>query len=71
LLASRFGFEHGGIIRAEIVVAVGSEKSMRVAEKIDAHYEGILHNRMVVGKAIYDAHMYSIIPQDFKLDVRL
>jgi ribosomal-protein-serine acetyltransferase len=61
-LAARYGFEHGGIIRAEVVMAVGNEKSRRVAEKIGAHYEGILLNRMVVGKAIYDAHMYSIVP---------
>jgi RimJ/RimL family protein N-acetyltransferase len=66
-LAARYGFEHGGIIRAEVVVAVGNERSMRVAQKIGAHYEGRLLNRMVVGKDIYDAHMYSIIPQDFGL----
>jgi len=70
-LAAHYGFEHGGIIRAEIVVAVGNEKSLRVAEKIGAHYEGMLLNRMVVGKAIYDAHMYSLIPQDFGMAVRL
>ena len=70
-LAARYGFEHGGIIRAEVVVAVGNEKSRRVAEKMDAHYEGILLNRMVVGKAIYDAYMYSLIPQDFGLVPRL
>ena len=70
-LAARYGFEHGGSIRAEIVMAVGNEKSLRVAEKIGAHYEGMLLNRMVVGKAIYDAHMYSLIPQDFGLAARL
>jgi RimJ/RimL family protein N-acetyltransferase len=70
-LAARYGFEHGGIIRAEVVVAVGNTKSTRVAEKIGAHYEGILLNRMVVGKAIFDAHMYSLIPQDFGLDALL
>jgi ribosomal-protein-serine acetyltransferase len=70
-LAARYGFEHGGIIRAEVVVAIGNEKSRRVAEKLDAHYEGILLNRMVVGKAVYDAYMYSIIPQDFGLEARL
>ena len=70
-LAARYGFEHGGIIRAEVVVAVGNERSMRVAQKIGAHYEGRLLNRMVVGKAIYDAHMYSIIPQDFEFVARL
>jgi RimJ/RimL family protein N-acetyltransferase len=69
-LAARYGFEHGGIVRAEVVVAVGNTKSSRVAEKIGAHYEGRLLNRMVVGKAIYDAHMYSLIPQDFGLAAR-
>jgi RimJ/RimL family protein N-acetyltransferase len=68
LLASRYGFEREAIIRAEIVVAVGNEKSRRVAEKIDAHYEGILHNRMVIGRVIADAHMFSLIPQDFGLE---
>ncbi|MFT3890233.1 MAG: GNAT family protein [Anaerolineales bacterium] len=66
-LATRFGFEHAGLVRAEIVIAVENQKSKRVAEKLGAHYEGILLNRMVVGKSVYDAHMYSIIPQDFGL----
>ena len=70
-LAARFGFEHAGLIRVEVVVAVGNEKSMRVAEKIGAHYEGILLNRVVVGKSIYDARMYSLIAQDFGLMARL
>jgi len=70
-LAARFGFERAGLIRAEIVISVGNEKSIRVAEKIGAHYEGILLNRMVVGKAIFDAHMYSLLPSDFGLDARL
>ena len=66
-LAARFGFERAGIIRAEIVVGVGNDRSIRAAEKTGAHYEGILRNRMVVGKDIYDAHMYSLVPQDFGL----
>jgi len=70
-LIARFGFENAGIIRAEIVMAVPNEKSRRVAEKIGAHYEGILLNRMVVGKAIYDAHMFSLLPSDFGLEARL
>lgn len=70
-LASRFGFEQAGLIRAEIVIAVGNEKSIRVAEKIGAHYEGVLLNRMVVGTSILDAHMYSLLPSDFGLDARL
>jgi len=70
-LAARYGFEHAGLIRAEIVMALGNEKSRRVAEKIGAHYEGILLNRMVVGTSILDAHMYSLLPSDFGLDSRL
>ena len=70
-LAARYGFEPGRIIRAEIVIAASNMKSIRVAEKMGAHYEGILLNRMVVGRAIYDARMYSLIPQDFGLAVAL
>lgn len=70
-LVARFGFEHAGIVRAEIVMAVPNERSRRVAEKIGAHYEGILRNRMVVGKAIYDAHMFSLLPSDFGLEAVL
>jgi ribosomal-protein-serine acetyltransferase len=70
-LAARFGFEHASLIRAEIVIAVGNEKSVRVAEKIGAHYEGILLNRMVIRNAIRDAHMYSLLPSDFGLVPRL
>ena len=70
-LAALYGFEHGSVIRAEIVIAASNMKSIRVAEKMGAHYEGILLNRMVVGRAIYDACMYSMIPQDFGLAVAL
>jgi len=70
-LIARFGFESAGIIRAEIVMAVPNKKSRRVAEKIGAHYEGIALNRMVVGKTIYDAYMFSLLPSDFGLVARL
>jgi ribosomal-protein-serine acetyltransferase len=70
-LAVRHGFENAGLIRAEIVVALGNEKSRRVAEKIGAHYEGVLLNRMVVDRSIYDAHMFSLLPSDFGLVARL
>lgn len=69
-LAVRFGFENARLVRAEIVIAVENQKSIRVAEKLGAHYEGLLLNRMVVGKSVYDAHMFSIIPQDFGLEAR-
>jgi ribosomal-protein-serine acetyltransferase len=70
-LVARFAFEEVGLIRVEIVIAVGNQASTRVAEKIGAHYEGVLLNRMVVGRSIYDAHMYSLLPSDFGLVARL
>lgn len=70
-LAARFAFENLGLVRVEIVVAVNNQASIRVAEKIGAHDEGLLLNRMVVGRSIYDAHMYSLLPSDFGLVARL
>ena len=70
-LVARFGFENLGLIRVEIVIAVRNQASIRVAEKIGAHDEGILLNRMVIGKSIYDAHMYSLLPSDFGMAARL
>src|SRR5687767_14437341 len=48
-LAARFAFEHLGLVRAEIVIGVGNQASLRVAQKLEAHDEGILLNRIVVG----------------------
>lgn len=69
-LAARFAFERANAIRAEIVIAVGNQASKRVAEKIGAHYEGILLNRMTVRDDIHDAHMFSLLPADFGLVAR-
>jgi ribosomal-protein-serine acetyltransferase len=65
LLAARFAIERLKLIRVEIVVAVGNEASLKVAEGIGAHREGILHNRMVIGAEVRDAVMYSLLPSDF------
>lgn len=70
-LIARFAFERVNLIRTEIVIAVGNESSKRVAEKIGAHYEGILLNRMTVGTNIYDAYMFSLLPSDFGLAAHL
>lgn len=70
-LAARFAFEKTNLIRAEIVIAVGNDPSKRVAEKINAHYEGILLNRMVIETEISDAHMFSLLPSDFGLTPQL
>ena len=68
-LASRFAFEKIGLVRAEIVIAVENERSIRVAEKCGAHYEGVLLNRMIIHKKVYDAAMYSLLPSDFGLAI--
>lgn len=70
-LVARFAFENLGLIRVEIVIGIGNHASLRVAQKIGAHDEGILLNRMVVGSLIYDAHMFSLLPSDFGLVARL
>jgi RimJ/RimL family protein N-acetyltransferase len=70
-LAARFAFERVNVIRAEIVIAIGNDASKRVAEKVGAHYEGILLNRMTVRENIYDAHMFSLLPADFGLVARV
>ena len=64
-LAAQFAFERANAIRAEIVIARENHASKRVAEKVGAHYEGILLNRMTVRENIYDAHMFSLLPADF------
>jgi RimJ/RimL family protein N-acetyltransferase len=70
-LAAQFAFERVKLIRAEIVIACGNERSRRVAEKIGAHYEGMLLNRIVVRSRIYNAWMFSLLPSDFELAARL
>src|SRR5215216_308613 len=64
-LAARFAFKRLGLVRVEIVIAVGNQASVRVAQKIGAHEEGVLLNRIVVGQSIHDAYMYSLVPADF------
>jgi RimJ/RimL family protein N-acetyltransferase len=70
-LAARFAFEKVKLIRVEVVVAVENEASMKVAEKIGVHREGILRNRIVVRKNIYNAVMFSFVPQDFNLQATI
>jgi ribosomal-protein-serine acetyltransferase len=67
-LAARFGFERLGLLRAEIVVAVGNTASQRAAEKSGAMREGVLRNRITVGEKIFDAVMFSLTPQDFGIE---
>lgn len=62
LCIARFAFEYLGLVRTEIVIAVGNDRSCRVADKAGAHHEGVLRNRLLLGGKPCDAHMYSLIP---------
>jgi ribosomal-protein-serine acetyltransferase len=67
-LVARFSFEKVGLLRAEIVVAVGNSASLRAAEKSGAIREGVLRNRVVIREQVYDAVMHSLISQDLGLE---
>ena len=65
-LIAKFGFEKLGFTRLKIVAAVGNQASQRVAEKAGATREGIEKNRHVVRDKVYDAVMFSLVPDDLK-----
>jgi len=64
LLLAKWGFETLKLSRIEILVAVGNERSLRVAEKAGAKREGILRNRFVIGDKPHDGVMHSLVPGD-------
>jgi N-acetyltransferase len=60
-LAATFGFEELPLNRIEILAALGNKRSQRVAEKLGAHKEGILRNRLVIHGRVHDAVAFSLI----------
>ena len=64
LLLARWGLKELGLNRIEILVATGNKPSLRVAEKVGAHREGVLRRRFVVRDNIYDAVMFSFVRGD-------
>jgi len=67
ILAAHFGFEDLGLVRLEIVTAVGNKASQRVAEKLGAVREGIARNRIMLHGKPHDAIIFSLIPEDLRL----
>jgi len=65
-LIAGFGFDHLGLNRVEIVVAKENLASIRVAEKAGAKREGELRSRITVRDSVYDAVLFSLIPQDLE-----
>lgn len=64
-LVGEFAVKQVGLLRAEIVVAVGNKPSLRVAEKCGCNPEGVLRNRLIVREKVFDAVMHALTPQDF------
>ena len=54
-----WAFQHTGLIRLEVVVAVGNAQSQRVAVKAGADLEGVLKNRVLLFGVVHDATMFS------------
>ncbi|MBN1808052.1 MAG: GNAT family N-acetyltransferase [Planctomycetes bacterium] len=59
-LMMAFGFGDLALNRIEIIAAVDNAASRRVAEKTGAVFEGILHDRLVVGGKAVDAALYAL-----------
>jgi ribosomal-protein-serine acetyltransferase len=66
ILLAKWGFKALNLTRIEILVAVGNDKSLRVAEKAGAKREGVLRNRIVVRDKAFDAVMHSLVPGDIQ-----
>jgi ribosomal-protein-serine acetyltransferase len=56
-----FAFRRTGLVRLEIVCAVGNERSQRVAARAGAVREGLLRQRLVLHGASVDAVLYSLV----------
>ena len=59
-LTALFAFQELKLRRLEIIIAKHNHKSRRVAEKIGAHYEGILKERLKWNAEFHDAFIYSL-----------
>lgn len=60
-LVARAGFEHLGLNRIELLIAVDNTASIRVAEKLGATYEGTLRKRLVLPAGPTDMAMYALV----------
>jgi len=63
-LVARYGLEHVGLSRIEILADVDNRASQRVAEKAGAHREGVLRRRLYMHQRARDAVIYSVIADD-------
>jgi ribosomal-protein-serine acetyltransferase len=59
-----YGLHHLQLMRIEIIMSTANTRSVRVAEKIGATYEGIARNLLILHDLAHDAHVFSMIPAD-------
>lgn len=64
LRVCEWAFANTNLNRLEILVAVGNNPSQRVAQKLNAHYEGRLRSRIMLTEGPSDAHLYSLVRGD-------
>ena len=60
----KFGFEHLGLIRIEIMMSTRNPASQKVAIGANAKLEGTLRNRLQLHGENHDALLYSLVPED-------
>ena len=60
-LLVRYGFDHLGLHRVEIVMSTENERSRRVAERIGATHEGVARGRLRLHGRHHDVHVYGIL----------
>ena len=56
------GFEDLGLIRIELSAPLGNPASLRIAEKLGALREGVLHNKLILPSGPADVAVFGILP---------
>lgn len=59
-----WAFQNTNLNRLEILVAVANTRSLRVAEKVGAHRDAVLRQRLIVDGRPSDAVPYSVLRAD-------
>ncbi len=67
-LLARHAIQTRGAMRVEIYMSVENDASRRVAEKAGATHEGTMRARLLLNGEHHDTHIWSILPEDLKLD---
>jgi ribosomal-protein-serine acetyltransferase len=65
-LAARFALANLNMARVEILTADANDASRKVAEKLGAHYEGMLRDRLRHGDGMIAARLYCLVRADLR-----